>query len=195
MNEIITNSLQKSMSYIDYRKMVSSLLSQGKSTGQNQTQDLYHYSSLNDKRMSRLDKTILLTQETIDCLRKNDKKIIWLVISEGWCGDAAQSLPVIHKMAEEGINIELKIVLRDENDELTGKFLTNGSKSIPKLIVLNESFDVVNTWGPRPTIATKMVKEHKEKKGVLDDDFKRDLQVWYNKDKGKNIQKDLIALI
>ena len=75
--------------------------------------------------MSRLDKKIQLSQETLLTLKKIDKPITWLVLSEGWCGDAAQTLPVINKIANESDLISLKIIFRDEHDELMNYFLTN----------------------------------------------------------------------
>ncbi len=195
MKEIIKDSLAKSTSYNTYRKTVSDLLEIGKSTGSNQSDDLLNYSLLNDKRMSRLDKKTTLSEETVNALKKNKNKQTWLLITEGWCGDAAQIAPVINKMSLESDAIELKVVLRDENEALMNQFLTNGSKSIPKLVVLNENDDVISSWGPRPSIATKMVNDYKEAHGGLDANFKKDLQVWYNKDKGENIQKDIIAFL
>lgn len=195
MKEIIKDSLAKSTSYNTYRKTVSDLLEIGKSTGPNQSDDLLNYSLLNDKRMSRLDKKTTLSEETVSALKKNKNKQTWLLITEGWCGDAAQIAPVINKMSLESDAIELKVVLRDENEALMNQFLTNGSKSIPKLVVLNENDDVISSWGPRPSIATKMVNDYKEAHGGLDANFKKDLQVWYNKDKGENIQKDIIAFL
>lgn len=195
MKDIIKNSLEKGMSYQSYRKMVSDLLSEGKSTGPNQSESLLNYSTLNDKRMSRLDKTIKLTPETIASTKDVQDARTWLVITEGWCGDAAQLLPIINKMADENPNIDLKIVLRDENEDLMNQFLTNGSKSIPKLIALDENKEVIDSWGPRPSVATKMVNDYKEAHGKLDADFKKDLQIWYNKNKGLNAQQDLLKLL
>lgn len=195
MKQIIEESLVKSISYPEYRNLVTRLLAEHKSTGPNQTESLLNYSKLNDRRMNRLDKTVQLSEETLASIRSFDKKVTWLVLSEGWCGDAAQSLPVIHKMAQENDQIDLKIVLRDENEELMNQFLTNGGKAIPKLIALDENNDVINSWGPRPSTATEMVNDYKEKHGDLDPDFKKDLQVWYNKDKGMNTQEDLLKLL
>ena len=145
--------------------------------------------------MTRLDKTIQLSHETLLALKKNDKPITWLVLTEGWCGDAAQALPVINKIANESDLITLKIIFRDEHEELMGHFLTNQGKSIPKLIVLNSENNVLNTWGPRPNIATKMVQDYKNAHGQLDAAFKQELQVWYNKDKGVNIQENMVGLL
>lgn len=195
MKDIIKKSLVNTLSYIAYKDLVSRLLAEGKSTGLNQSEFLTNYSMLNDRRMKRLDKTVKLTESTTSFISKVDKKQTWLVITEGWCGDAAQNLPVIHKMASINENIDLKLVLRDDNLELMDLFLTNGGRSIPKLVALDEKLDVLFTWGPRPTIATKMVADYKEKHGELDAQFKQDLQVWYNKNKGVNVQEDFVALL
>ena len=74
-------------------------------------------------------------------------------------------------------------------------FLTNGGSAIPKLIVLDKESNVINTWGPRPTVATNMVAAYKAEHGSLDADFKQDLQVWYNKNKGKSTQEDFVNLL
>ena len=191
----IEEGLKKAISYTSYRKLISDLIASGKSSGQIQSEDLLNYSKLNDRRMTRLDKTIQLSQETLLGLKKIDKPITWLVLTEGWCGDAAQTLPVISKIANESDLITLKIIFRDEHEELMNQFLTNGGKSIPKLLVLNSENKVLNTWGPRPNIATKMVQDYKNKYGQLDAAFKQQLQVWYNKDKGANIQEDMLGLL
>ena len=195
MKEILKNSLEKAISYKEYRNLVKELLDEGKSTGPNQTEALTNYSLLNDRRMKRLDKTIKLSDNTISKTLKFKKNQTWLVITEGWCGDAAQNLPIINKIAELNENIDLKIVLRDDNLDLMDHFLTNGGRSIPKLIALDSDKSVLKTWGPRPSVATKMVSDYKKEHGVIDAQFKQDLQVWYNKDKGKNVQEDFLEFL
>lgn len=195
MKQIIEKSLENTYTYQEYKDLVKTLLADGKSTGPDQSDDLTNYSMLNDRRMKRLDKTIKITEETAQEVQKLNNVQTWLVLTEGWCGDAAQNLPVLHKMAELNENIHLKLVLRDENLELMDLFLTNGGRSIPKLIALDKDNNVIETWGPRPTIATKMVADYKTKNGALDAQFKQDLQVWYNKDKGKSTQEDFVNII
>ena len=195
MKKIIENSLENAISYSAYRTLVKDLLEAGKSTGPNQSEDLLNYSLLNDKRMKRLDKTIKISEETVAKLKEVKEPQTWLVLTEGWCGDAAQNLPVINKIAEENDNIQLKVVLRDENLSLMDAFLTNGGRSIPKLIALDQNNEVIDTWGPRPVTATKMVADYKAAHGSLDADFKKDLQVWYNKNKGMNVQEDMLSLL
>ena len=192
MREVIENSLKNALSYEGYRAFVSALLTNGKATGIEQSEALTNYSLLNDKRMKRLDKTIKLSKETLQEFQKISEPKTWLVLTEGWCGDAAQSLPVLNKIAKSTDKIDLKVIFRDENLPLMDLFLTNGGRSIPKLIVLDKENNVIDSWGPRPTIASKMVADYKEKNGALDPQFKQDLQLWYNKDKGENVQADFM---
>ena len=194
MKNIIEKSLENTISYNEYTDLVSNLLAEGKATGPNQSEDLTHYSLLNDKRMKRLNKTTKLSEETIQSLQEINEEQTWLLITEGWCGDAAQNSPIINKMAEVNDKIQLKVALRDENLELMDLFLTNGGRAIPKLIALDKDNNVINTWGPRPTVATKMVADYKAEHGVIDAQFKQDLQVWYNKNKGESLQEDFIEL-
>ena len=192
---IIEQSLLTSFNYIEYRETIKNLLKKDLSTGPTQSEDLLNFSLLNDKRMDRLDKKLIVFEEFKEEFKNLSKKYTLLVIAEGWCGDAAQTLPILNKIAETSENINLKIVLRDENEDLMNMFLTNGSKSIPKVIILNEDNNVLNTWGPRPQVATQMVTDYKAKHGVIDAEFKKNLQVWYNKDKGFNTQCEILELL
>lgn len=194
--ELIEQGIANAYTYKEYKNLVSDLLAEGKSTGHEQTEALTNYSMLNDRRMKRLDKTLKIDESIKETFTKVQTNVTWVVLTEGWCGDAAQSLPVINKLAELNDGIDLKIVSRDDHDDLMRNFLTNGGKSIPKLIAYNtESKEVINSWGPRPTIATQMVDNYKKQHGSLDPEFKQDLQVWYNKDKGVNIAEDLLKLL
>ncbi|MFY8069781.1 MAG: thioredoxin family protein [Flavobacterium sp.] len=195
MIKTIQKALQNSFSYADYRKQIAHLISEGKSTGHEQSKDLLHYSELNETRMNRLEKTIDVLPEIKITLQNLEKKYIWLVLSEGWCGDAAQIVPVIHKMAELTDKIELKIALRDDNDTLMQHFLTNGGKAIPKLIVLDaENFEVLADWGPRPHGAKQLIVDYKSTHGVVDETAKIELQKWYLHDKGVSIQQEIMEL-
>jgi LPS O-antigen subunit length determinant protein (WzzB/FepE family) len=195
MKKIIEKSLENSYTYQQFRNLVSHLLTENKSTGNIQSEEITAFSSLNDRRMKRLDKTIKISDKTSIAMNTISQPQTWLVIAEGWCGDAAQNLPIIHKIAETSNLVNLKVVLRDDNEDLMNLFLTNGGKSIPKLVVLDKNNNVLNTWGPRPTIAAQMVANYKTEYGVIDANLKQNLQVWYNKNKAKNIQDDFIKLV
>ncbi|MFY7937921.1 MAG: thioredoxin family protein [Flavobacterium sp.] len=195
MKSIIQSALQNSHSYTEYRIFVSKLISEGKSTGKEQSADLLHYSELNEVRMKRLEKTLKLDPEVEKTLQNLKSNQTWLLISEGWCGDAAQILPIIKLMSEASENIDLKLVFRDENEELINLFLTNGAKSIPKLLVLDESFNLINHWGPRPEGAKNLIIEYKANHGIVDEAAKTALQKWYLEDKGISTMKEIVAIL
>ena len=196
METIIEKSLHTAKSYQEYKAMILELLKQGKSTGPVQNEARFNFSKINNQRMKRLDKQTRLSEEAVKVTEKVNKDFTWLVLTESWCGDAAQTLPVINKFSEVSEKIDLKVVLRDENDELMNHFLTDGNKSIPKLIVIeNKTKRVVSSWGPRSEKASKLIKDYKIENGKIDDKIKKDLQVWYNQDKGRQIEKEMVDLL
>lgn len=196
MKNIISDSLKRSQSYQDYRDLVKQLVLEESTTGTEKTENLIEYTKLNDRRMKRWDKTLKVSEDFKERIAAFKEKITWLVITESWCGDAAHIMPAINKIAALNDNITFKTVLRDENEELMNLFLTNGSKSIPKLVMLDDSTgDVVSSFGPRPSIATQLVNDYKKEFGTLTPEFKQDLQVWYNKDKGVSIIEDLTQML
>lgn len=196
MSTLIEKSLDNSYSYSEYRNHISMLLQDGLSTGLTQSEDLTHYSTLNEARMNRLEKTIKVPQEIKDKLAGLEKEHILLVISEGWCGDAAQIVPVIKKMADETDKLELSIVLRDENDDLMNEYLTNGARSIPKLVLVEKDTHIARgSWGPRPHDAAKLITDYKAKHGVIDMEAKTELQKWYLHDKGESTMEEITLLL
>ena len=195
-NESIQKGLENAMSYQAFRNLVKTLTNEGGTTGNEQTEAFIGYTKLNESRMKRWDKTLKISEKDAKTIQNYKKSITWLVIAESWCGDAAHVLPMINKVAELNANITFKIVFRDENEALMNQFLTNGGKSIPKLIMIdNEQEEVVNTFGPRPTVATQLVNDYKAEHGVLSPEFKTSLQTWYNLDKGQSTLQDLIELL
>ncbi|MFY8112146.1 MAG: thioredoxin family protein [Flavobacterium sp.] len=196
MKTSIAKALFHSHPYIIYRKIVSDLLKDGKSSGNEQSEDLTHYSALNETRMNRLDKTIKIDATVAEQLKGLQNEYIWLVLSEGWCGDAAQLLPIMNKMALETDKIDLRIVFRDENEDLMQHFLTNGGKAIPKLIIIDKATsEVVGDWGPRPNGAKDLIANYKKEHGVVDETAKSELQLWYLHDKGLSTQEEILGLM
>lgn len=194
MNSAIAKSLFSSHSYFEYRKIITDLLAEGKVTGDKQSEDLIHYTALNEKVMDNVEETTLIIDETKALIKNLKHDYIWLVISEGWCGDAAQLLPIIHKMAEiDPKKIDLRIVFRDENPELMNYFLTNKKRAIPKLIFINKATTLVeNHWGPRPAGAVELMVDYKKQFGIIDETARAELQMWYAHDKGLSTQQEII---
>jgi thiol-disulfide isomerase/thioredoxin len=194
ISNLLSQSLSKAMTYHEYRNFVSDLVASEKSTGTVQNEALVNYTMLNDKRMKRLDKTLKLSDGIRYKVEELKGKVTWLVLTESWCGDAAQTMPVMNKMASLNPNIDFKVILRDENLELMNQFLTNGTLSIPKLLMIDDATNTVfSDWGPRPSKVTELVNAYKNTHGTLTPEFKQDLQIWYTKDKGVNTAEDLLA--
>ena len=196
IKKLINKGVSNALSYSDYRLLMDQLVLRSGTTGLEQTQMYMDYTKLNQQRMKRLDKTLKLPEDKKVKLGKISNKMTWLVLSESWCGDAAQTIPVINKLAVSNPNISLKIIHRDEHMELMLHFLTKGSRSIPKLLAIDSiSNDILWTWGPRPSEASQLADDYKKEHGELTPQFKEELQVWYNKDKGKNTVSDLMHLL
>ncbi len=196
ISNIIKASLKTSYTYADYRDLVTDLVGRESTTGNDKSEDMVEYTKLNDKRMKRWDKTIKLTDNSLSRLANFKGNVTWIVITESWCGDAAHVVPPMAKLAEQSDNISLKLVLRDTNEDLMNQFLTNGGKSVPKLIMVEtETLEVVHTFGPRPAAATKLVADYKAKHGMITPEIKEDLQVWYNKDKGQSTIDELLTML
>lgn len=196
MKEIIENALQNSFSYTEYRKLASDLVAQGKPTGHDHSEALAQFATLNETRMNRLEKTITIDEDVQLKLQNISNNYIWLVLAESWCGDAAQILPVINKMSAVSNALQLKIVLRDDNDLLMQQFLTNGGKAIPKIIILDaQTLNVVADWGPRPQGAKQLILDYKAAHGIVDEAAKIELQKWYLHDKGVAIQYEILEIM
>ncbi|GIV26954.1 MAG: thioredoxin [Bacteroidia bacterium] len=180
----------KVFSYPEYFEWATSLLDENKKNQYDEK--LLGFIRLNIKRMERLNKTIELQNTLVDLLKKISKKMNWYIIAEPWCGDCAQIVPVLAKIAECSENIRLNIILRDENPSWIEKYHTNGSKSIPKLIVFDELGNELFVWGPRPSQAQAIFINWKQNpQGKTWDEFEKELHSWYSKDKTISIQNEL----
>ncbi len=203
MKFIEKSILENAYTYKAYRLLIDDLFDQQKTTGEDHSEEMLNYTKLNLARMNRLDKRSRLTEETIQQLAKMDRPITWLVITEGWCGDAAQIVPVLNHMALENDKISLRLILRDKNLEVIDAFLTNHARSIPKIIVLDtETSEVLTTWGPRPKEMQQLVLDAKVESLATDDlDLRQQislnaaeqLHLWYAKDKTKTIQTEFLT--
>ena len=191
MNEYI----ERSMTFAEYIKLISDLLLDGKTTGTVQSEAMFNYGKLNRQRMHRLEKTVNLDESLKEKIRALNVNWIWLVITEGWCGDAAQNIPIIEKIAAENEGIETRYVLRDENLELMDKYLTNNARSIPKLICLDaETLEEIGTWGPRPQTAMDYFYQMRET-GMAKPLMMENMQRWYLQDKEKSIEAEFSVLL
>jgi len=181
--------VHKGISYAQYKE---NMMADFQSTEDSKIRE---YINLNQHRMSRVEKTYQTSEVLSQRIRNMRHKIHWLVIAEHWCGDAAQTLPALQKIAADSNGkIELRLVYRDQNAELMDAHLTGQSRSIPKLIQLDEHFNVTATWGPRPTPAQKLVTLLKSTP-VTAPGYANELHKWYALDKNHSLETDVMKLV
>lgn len=182
------------MKFEDYLDYFDAILKNPSAYSLYQDEEYLKYTKLNWSRMSRWLKKFEPTTQAKDFVNAICEKQTWIVITEPWCGDAAHSVPQIFKLVEGNPNITLDIQLRDQEPLLIDKYLTNGGKSIPKLIIRNEKDEDIVVWGPRPAKLQELFLKLKAE-GLEFEAIKEAVQKWYNEDKGAEIQTELKALL
>lgn len=179
------------ISYDEYLKQGERIIEHPNTQGQN---DFLEYYKLGLQRMHRMEKTYHPDAAQLGEAKKKSFKGKILVIAEQWCGDASASIPVIRKFFDKN---EFRITYRDQEPSLIGDYLTNGkSKSIPVFLFLDDNYKVIAHWGPRPEYGNKLFAKHKAEPEAYDEDqFHNDMQVYYAKNKGADVIKEVLELI
>ena len=202
-NTISREALENALSYQGFKDRVKELYDQGRPTsGEDADAPLLEFTQLNLNRMERNEKSNKLDADLQRFLAAFPRPMYWLVLAEGWCGDVAESLPVIHKVASEQEHITLGVIFRDQNPEIMDQYLTNGGRSIPKLIILDaENLQELANWGPRPQELQRWVDEkqkerdHFETKMDWVNSIHEGMHKWYGKDRGQSVQQELHQLL
>ena len=183
--------------YETFKALVNANASIGETSGGEKTSERVEATKINAVRMNRIDKQITLQENTVKTLSKIRAQWTWTIIAETWCGDGAQTIPIIAQMAAQNPNITLQIILRDENPEVMNAYLTNGSRSIPKLICTDtKTKQELGTWGPRPTQIQEQARLFKEENPMAPhEEFVKNLHLVYARDKGESVQLEFTQLI
>lgn len=190
-----TANFEKFPSFEAYFQLINDLYDQGKTTGNDQREVMLNYTKLGIARTKRGLKTHLPSDTFIEAAKQTSRKN-WIIITEAWCGDAANIIPIIANTAKVVDDINLRIVLRDDHPEIMEHFLTNGGKSIPIFIAMNDQFEYQGHWGPRPAPLQEMVMERKNNPTEESyDDFAIKLQKWYQEDNNSTLQQELIKYL
>lgn len=185
--------VDKGISYSEYLDAVKAQMNQMKEEGD--PKDYVQYYFLGLTRMERWNKTFELTSVQKEELQSIKPDFSFLSISEGWCGDASQILPIIEKIAIE-LGVKHQIVFRDENPELMDAYLTEGAKSIPIIIGVKSDGSEKFHFGPRPAKGMEFLYKHKEDpENYTTHEFHKDLHQYYTQNKGLDIFNELVAKI
>lgn len=118
-----------------------------------------------------------------------------LVISEDWCGDAVNTVPVLARLAEVAPGVELRVVKRDEHPELMDRHLTNGARSIPLAVMLDRDFRPVGSWGPRPAPLQEFILREKRAGVRSAKEIYRDARAWYARDRGETTLAEVLEVL
>lgn len=192
---VTRNIIDGAMSYEEFRLLTDRLLLDNKTTGSIHSEAMLNYTRMNVHRMNRLDKEPRLLPELLELLNQIDRKMYWLVLVEAWCGDVAQNMPVIARMAGATEQVQLLHLLRDEHLEIMDAFLTNGGRAIPKLIALDaETLEIQFTWGPRPQEVQDLTMKLKSE-GVAYAEAAVVVHGWYAKNKTISLQNEFALLL
>lgn len=176
------------MSYDAYIALLEQLLSEGKTTGPNQSPDKLEHARINLVRMKRIFQQFEPDPGSMEMLQSKPDNIRMLFIVEGWCGDAAQIVPAVFKMVRQR-GWESRFILRDEHPEVMDMFLTNGTRSIPAIVAMDENGHVLGQhWGPRPALLQSMVDSWKAEMSKAD--WQKLMHTWYARDRSLSIQDD-----
>jgi hypothetical protein len=195
ISKIHASQLTNSFTFESYKELLQALVVEGKTSGPDQREDLIHYTELNAKRMKRIEKTTVLKEELKNLISSIQEPMTWVLISEAWCGDAAQIVPVLGKIAAESELIHLQIILRDEHLDIMDQYLTNGGRSIPKLICLDQENLEIFVWGPRPAAIQQVVNDCKAE-GITDHAVLVErIQYAYNEDQTRSIQQEISDIL
>jgi len=188
--------LNETFTFDEYIQLVNELVVQNRTTGPNQSELFAQYTKLNFQRLKRITKTLQISDELSEIIHNIQSEMLWIVIVEAWCGDVPQNLPYFNAIATISGKFELNIVLRDDNPEIMDQFLTNGSRSIPKLICLDtKTYEVAGTWGPRPAGAREVVRKLIKDPAITKDMRNEAVQRWYLQNKGQQLQSEMSLLI
>jgi len=190
--EIFTEVQNKGIDYDSYIKHITEIINRPvdeKVT--DEFKEKLGYYPLNLYRMNRIYKTFVPADESIRVLSTIDSNLTVMVITEGWCGDSAQIVPVIARLTALIPNAKLKLILRDQNPEIMDAYLTDGARSIPKLVVYNEKGEELFIWGSRPEEAQNLVVSLKAE-GKTKQEWEEKLHIWYARNKGKSAESEII---
>lgn len=188
--------IENAMSYQQYRQMIDELVNKDKTTGDNHSEEMVAYTKMNVQRMNRLDKQIDLSEPLVEKLNELDQSWILLVLTEGWCGDAAQNVPIIARMADQTDNVELRLILRDQHLDIMDEYLTDGGRSIPKLVCLDaETLQEIGVWGPRPGDFQQQAMQWKDDPDINKEEWAEKLHKWYAQNRGQQLMADFEKLL
>jgi hypothetical protein len=198
MNNTITAEIlqRKSMSFEEYIRLTESIVAGNSSDEIYRNEKMLNYTKDNLARMNKIASNLAIDKRLYNELQPLQEEQTWVCITEPWCGDASQIVPALYLIASCNANIDFRILLRDANEDIMNNYLTNGGKSIPKLIMLqSETLEEIESWGPRPAVIQQIVQEQIHDTTTSFGDKVRMIHKWYDENNSKDLQEEFITIV
>jgi hypothetical protein len=196
---MITSSIKERIlmgfTYEEYSALILSKIEElNEKSTEAKTSGKFELLRLNSARSRRIDKTFSPGNEIISLMSSLSDNQTWMMLTEPWCGDSAQNIPFIAKIASLNPKIEFRLLLRDQNPDIMDQYLTNGARSIPILVAFDEEWNEVFRWGSRPKTAVDLVSDLKNS-GMDKKQIDEKLHSWYALNKGKDLISEICEIL
>ena len=184
----------RGMTPFEYRRHLEEEAVRARQRAASELDEHQKYLPLNLQRTKRIERTYAVAGELEAAVRSLSTAQLWMVLTEPWCGDSAQNLPYIVKVAACSPAVDLRVLLRDQNTDIMDRYLTNGSRSIPKLVAFDLHGNELFQWGPRPVPAAELFRRMKAECAPVEE-IKLKLHLWYGRDHGKALEVEFQNLL
>ena len=196
LSSITAEILKGTISWAEYYALAKKYVESDDKPELYRNEKMLRYTAENIKRIDHILGTINIESKLYNALTAVDRDLIWMVLTEPWCGDASQVVPVLYTIASCSEHISFRILQSDSHPEVMDAYTTDGSRSIPKLICIDAvSFEELGTWGPRPAVLQKIVHENINNPDLSFGAKVRMVHDWYAEDKTISIQDEFIDLV
>jgi hypothetical protein len=191
---LTADQLATGLTYAAYRQHISDVLATP-TPDEALAKMLPHYRE-NVARIDRIEPTINILPELQAAMQQLTGHYIWAIITEGWCGDASQTGPILEAVAQaSGGHIETRYFLRDSHPDFIDKYLTNGGRAIPIAVLLHaDTLTEAAVWGPRPAPLQAIMQDLKARETPFKE-IVTQVHAWYDQDAARTTQQELLALV
>lgn len=184
----------RGMTPAEYRQYFEMESAKARLAGSAAETERERYLPLNLQRTIRIEKTHVPSRKLQAAMRALEDPQLWMVLTEPWCGDSAQNLPYITRMAACNSSFDLRILLRDQNLEIVDQYLTDGTRGIPKLVAFDPQGNELFRWGPRPQPAVELFRQLRAV-GTPTEDLRRKLHLWYARNHGRALEGEFCKIL
>lgn len=191
---LTSDELATGLTYAAYRQHIADVLATPQ-PDEALAKQLPHYHE-NVTRIDRIAPTITILPELQAALDKLTGRYLWAIITEGWCGDASQTGPILEAVAQaSGGHLETRYFLRDAHPDFIDRYLTNGGRAIPIAVLLHaDSLTEAGVWGPRPAPLQAMMQDLKARETPFKE-IVAQVHAWYDQDATRTTQHELLTLV